>query len=309
MEGLKPAYEQAPCQIVIKYNKNHLNFEQSDSMLILCLKNKGIVVFLEVHNLSANINGKEILNDLCFEIDRGQIHAIMGPNGSGKSTLANVIMGHPKYSVTSGSILVDGEKILDLGTEERAKRGLFLGFQYPTEIPGVGYSHFLRNAYNILNKSLSGKQENREVFLTVKEFHEYLKKNLDNVGLQTTFLSRYLNEGFSGGEKKRSEVMQMLVLKPIIAILDEPDSGLDIDAIQAVAEAINILISTGAGILIITHYARILRYLSKLDKVHVMSKGQIIKSGGKELSEELEVKGYGWIGLSDDTGSQQSSKL
>jgi Fe-S cluster assembly ATP-binding protein len=218
-------------------------------------------------------------------------------------------MGHPKYSVTSGSILVDGEKILDLGTEERAKRGLFLGFQYPTEIPGVGYSHFLRNAYNILNKSLSGKQENREVFLTVKEFHEYLKKNLDNVGLQTTFLSRYLNEGFSGGEKKRSEVMQMLVLKPIIAILDEPDSGLDIDAIQAVAEAINILISTGAGILIITHYARILRYLSKLDKVHVMSKGQIIKSGGKELSEELEVKGYGWIGLSDDTGSQQSSKL
>lgn len=309
MEGLKPAYEQAPCQIVIEYNKNDLNFEQNDSIFILCLKNKEIVAFLEIHNLSANINGKEILNDLCIGMDRGQVHAIMGPNGSGKSTLANVIMGHPKYSVTSGSILVDGENILELSTEERAKKGLFLGFQYPTEIPGVGYSHFLRNAYNILNKSLSGKQENREVFLTVKEFHEYLKKNLDNVGLQTTFLSRYLNEGFSGGEKKRSEVMQMLVLKPIIAILDEPDSGLDIDAIQAVAEAINILISTGAGILIITHYARILRYLSKLDTVHVMSKGQIIKSGGKELSEELEVKGYGWIGLSDDSSNQQSSKL
>jgi len=282
---------------------NNLNFEQSNLIFILCLRNRRNVVFLEIHNLSANISGKEILNDLCLEIDRGQVHAIMGPNGSGKSTLANVIMGHPKYSVTSGRILVDGENILELSTEERAKKGLFLGFQYPTEIPGVGYSHFLRNAYNILNKSLSGKQENREVFLTVKEFHEYLKKNLDNVGLQSTFLSRYLNEGFSGGEKKRSEVMQMLVLKPMIAILDEPDSGLDIDAIQAVAEAINILISTGAGILIITHYARILRYLSKLDKVHVMSKGQIIKSGGKELSEELEVKGYGWIGLDEDSST------
>jgi len=282
---------------------NNLNFEQSNLIFILCLRNRRNVVFLEIHNLSANISGKEILNDLCLEIDRGQVHAIMGPNGSGKSTLANVIMGHPKYSVTSGRILVDGENILELSTEERAKKGLFLGFQYPTEIPGVGYSHFLRNAYNILNKSLSGKQENREVFLTVKEFHEYLKKNLDNVGLQSTFLSRYLNEGFSGGEKKRSEVMQMLVLKPMIAILDEPDSGLDIDAIQAVAEAINILISTGAGLLIITHYARILRYLSKLDQVHVMSKGQIIKSGGKELSEELEVKGYGWIGLDEDSST------
>lgn len=282
---------------------NNLNFEQSNLIFILCLRNRRNVVFLEIHNLSANISGKEILNDLHLEIDRDQVHAIMGPNGSGKSTLANVIMGHPKYSVTSGRILVDGENILELSTEERAKKGLFLGFQYPTEIPGVGYSHFLRNAYNILNKSLSGKQENREVFLTVKEFHEYLKKNLDNVGLQSTFLSRYLNEGFSGGEKKRSEVMQMLVLKPMIAILDEPDSGLDIDAIQAVAEAINILISTGAGVLIITHYARILRYLSKLDEVHVMSKGQIIKSGGKELSEELEVKGYGWIGLDEDSST------
>jgi Fe-S cluster assembly ATP-binding protein len=286
---------------------NNLNFEQSNLIFILCLRNRRNVVFLEIHNLSANISGKEILNDLCLEIDRGQVHAIMGPNGSGKSTLANVIMGHPKYSVTSGSILVDGENILELSTEERAKKGLFLGFQYPTEIPGVGYSHFLRNAYNILNKSLSGKQENREVFLTVKEFHEYLKKNLDSVGLQSTFLSRYLNEGFSGGEKKRSEVMQMLVLKPMIAILDEPDSGLDIDAIQAVAEAINILISTGAGVLIITHYARILRYLSKLDQVHVMSKGQIIKSGGKELSEELEVKGYGWIGLDEDSTAADST--
>ncbi|HXW11877.1 MAG TPA: hypothetical protein VD694_03880 [Nitrososphaeraceae archaeon] len=148
---------------------------------------------------------------------------------------------------------------------------------------------------------MAAEQKDREVFITVKEFHEYLKRNLDNVGLDPSFLSRYLNEGFSGGEKKRSEVMQMLVLKPNLAILDEPDSGLDIDAVKAVAEAINKLIETGAGVIVITHYARILRYLNKLDKVHVMSKGRIIKSAGKELSEELEAKGYTWLGLSDDS--------
>ena len=150
-------------------------------------------------------------------------------------------------------------------TDERAKKGLFLGFQYPTEVSGVGYSHFLRNAYNTLDKSLRTAQKDREVFLTVREFHEYIKKNLDNVGLDPSFLSRYLNEGFSGGEKKISEVMQMLVLKPEMAILDEPDSGLDIDSVKSVAEAINLLISTGAGVIVITHYARILRYLSKID--------------------------------------------
>lgn len=255
--------------------------------------------FLEIHDLSANIDGKEILNNLDLNVDRGEVHAIMGPNGSGKSTLANVIMGHPKYTVTSGSVLVSGQDILDLSTDERAKKGIFLGFQYPTEISGVGYSHFLRNAYNILNKSLGSQQKDREVFLTVREFHEYLKKNLDDVGLDPAFLGRYLNEGFSGGEKKRSEVMQMLVLKPMVAILDEPDSGLDIDAVKAVAEAINQLMNTGAGIVVITHYARILRYLSKLDNIHVMAKGRILKSGGRELAEELEEKGYGWLGLED----------
>src|SRR6059036_4372228 len=210
------------------------------------------MAFLEVKDLRVSIDGKEILSGLNLKVEKGEVHAIMGPNGSGKSTLANAILGHPKYSIQSGDILVKGESILKMPTDQRAKKGLFLGFQYPTEISGVGYSHFLRNAYNTLNKSLSGKQENREVFLTVKEFHEYLKKNLDNVGLQTTFLSRYLNEGFSGGEKKRSEVMQMLVLKPIIAILDEPDSGLDIDSVKSVAEAINKLIETGAGVIVIT---------------------------------------------------------
>jgi Fe-S cluster assembly ATP-binding protein len=152
-----------------------------------------------------------------------------------------------------------------------------------------------------LTKSLADEQKDREVFITVKEFHEYLKRNLDNVGLDQSFLSRYLNEGFSGGEKKRSEVMQMLVLRPNLAILDEPDSGLDIDAVKSVAEAINKLIETGAGVIVITHYARILRYLKKLDKVHVMSKGKIIKTAGKELSEELESKGYAWLGLSDES--------
>lgn len=256
------------------------------------------MTFLEVKDLRVSIDGKEILSGLNLNVDKGEVHAIMGPNGSGKSTLANAILGHPKYTVNSGDIMVKNESIIKLSTDLRARKGLFLGFQYPTEISGVGYSHFLRNAYNTLSKSL-GEEQNREVFLTVREFHEYLNKNLDAVGLDKSFLSRYLNEGFSGGEKKRSEVMQMLVLKPNIAILDEPDSGLDIDAVKSVAEAINKLIDTGAGVIVITHYARILRYLKKLDFVHVVAKGKIIKSGGKELSEELETKGYGWLGLED----------
>ena len=257
------------------------------------------MTFLEVKDLHANIDGKEILTGLNLDIDRNEVHAIMGPNGSGKSTFANVLLGHPKYTLTSGDILVKGQSIIDLSTDEKSKKGIFLGFQYPIEISGVGYSHFLRNAYNTLSKSLGEEQKDREVFLTVREFHEYVKKNLDYVGLDPSFLGRYLNEGFSGGEKRESEVMQMLVLKPNIAVLDEPDSGLDIDAVKAVAEAINLLISAGAGVVVITHYARILRYLTKLDKVHVMARGKIIKSGGKELSEELESKGYSWLGLED----------
>jgi Fe-S cluster assembly ATP-binding protein len=259
------------------------------------------MAYLEVKDLHVSIDGKEILSGLNLSVEKGEVHAIMGPNGSGKSTLANAVMGHPKYSIGSGDIQLKGESILKMPTDQRARKGIFLGFQYPTEISGVGYSHFLRNAYNTLNKSPDiSEQKNREVFLTVREFQEYLKKNLGAVGLDQSFLGRYLNEGFSGGEKKRSEVMQMLVLKPNIAILDEPDSGLDIDAVKAVAEAINKLIETGAGVIVITHYARILRYLNKLDHVHVVAKGKIIKSGGKELSEELEAKGYGWLGIEDD---------
>jgi Fe-S cluster assembly ATP-binding protein len=258
-----------------------------------------VIAFLEVKDLHASIEGKEILTGLSLNVNKGEVHALMGPNGSGKSTFANVLLGHPKYTITSGDIFVKEQSILDLSTDERSKKGIFLGFQYPIEISGVGYSHFLRNAYNTLSKSLGQDQQNREVFLTVREFHEYVKRNLDYVGLDPSFLGRYLNEGFSGGEKKRSEVMQMLVLKPNIAILDEPDSGLDIDAVKAVAEAINKLLTTDAGVVVITHYARILRYLTKLDHVHVMARGRIIKSGGKDLSEELESRGYGWLGIED----------
>jgi Fe-S cluster assembly ATP-binding protein len=248
---------------------------------------------LEIKDLHVSIDSKEIIKGLNFSTNKGEVHAIMGPNGSGKSTLAYTLLGHPKYTVTKGDILIDGESMLELSTDERAKKGLFLGFQYPTEIAGVGYSNFLRNAYNSLSKAFG--DQNRDVFLTVREFHDYVKKNLDTVGLDSSFLTRYLNEGFSGGEKKRSEVLQMIVLKPKFAILDEPDSGLDIDAVKAVAEAINTLVSPENGVILITHYARILRYISKLDYVHVMSKGKIVKSGGKEIAEMLEEKGYGWL--------------
>ena len=202
-------------------------------------------------------------------------------------------MGHPKYEVTQGKILLDGEDITEASTDERAKKGLFLGFQYPTEVSGVGYSHFLRTSYNALSKSLASS--NREVFITVREFQNYLKKNLQTVGLKDDFLSRYLNEGFSGGEKKRSEVLQMAVLKPKVSILDEPDSGLDIDAVQAVAKAISDVSTPDATIIVITHYARILKFLKKLDYVHVFAQGKVLKSGSASLADELEQKGYDWI--------------
>ncbi len=248
---------------------------------------------LEIIDLHANIDEKEILQGVNLTTNSNEVHAIMGPNGSGKSTLAYTLLGHPKYTVSKGDIRVDGESILELSTDERAKKGLFLGFQYPVEVSGVGYTNFLRNAYNTLSKAYG---DNMEVFLTVREFHDYVKKNLDIVGFDPSFLARYLNEGFSGGEKKRSEVLQMLVLKPRFVILDEPDSGLDIDAVKAVANALNYLIeNTDVSVIVITHYARILRYLKKLDHVHVMSKGRIAKSGGRELAEMLEEKGYSWL--------------
>jgi len=248
---------------------------------------------LEIKDLHVSIDNKEIIRGLNFSANQGEVHAIMGPNGSGKSTLAYTLLGHPKYTVTHGDIIIDGESMLKMSTDERAKKGMFLGFQYPTEVSGVGYSNFLRSAYNNLSKAFG--QENRQVFITVREFHDYIKKNLELVGLDSSFLGRYLNEGFSGGEKKRSEVLQMLVLKPKFAILDEPDSGLDIDAVKAVAGSINQLVNPESSVIVITHYARILRYMERLDYVHVISKGKIVKSGGRELAEQLEEKGYSWL--------------
>ena len=248
---------------------------------------------LEIKDLHVTREGKEILKGVNLKTGPGQVHAIMGPNGSGKSTLAYTLLGHPKYEVTKGDILLDGESILKLKADQRAKKGLFLGFQYPTEVSGVGYSHFLRTSYNALSKALQGKD--REVFITVREFQKYLKDNLKQVGLSDEFLSRYLNEGFSGGEKKRSEVLQMAVLKPTISILDEPDSGLDIDAVQSVAKAISEVSTKDATVILITHYARILRFLKKLDFVHVFANGKILKSGDASLAEELEKRGYDWI--------------
>lgn len=248
---------------------------------------------LEIKDLHVKREGKLILKGVNLKTGPGEVHAIMGPNGSGKSTLAYTLLGHPKYEVTQGQIILDGEDITNASTDERAKKGLFLGFQYPTEVSGVGFSHFLRTSYNALSKSLASSD--REVFITVREFQNYLKKNLHTVGLGDDFLSRYLNEGFSGGEKKRSEVLQMAVLKPKVAILDEPDSGLDIDAVQAVAKAISDVSTPDATIIVITHYARILKFLKKLDYVHVFARGQVLKSGNASLADELEEKGYDWI--------------
>ena len=248
---------------------------------------------LEIRDLHVSRDGKEILKGVNLKTGPGEVHAIMGPNGSGKSTLSYTLLAHPKYEVTSGDILLDGQSLLEMSADQRAKRGLFLGFQYPTEVSGVGFSHFLRTAYNSLSKELQGDE--REVFITVREFQKYLKENLGRVGLDDEFLSRYLNEGFSGGEKKRSEVLQMAVLKPRISILDEPDSGLDVDAVQAVAKAISGVSAKDSTVIVITHYARILKFLSKLDRVHVFAKGRILRSGDASLADELDRKGYDWV--------------
>lgn len=248
---------------------------------------------LEIKDLHVRVDGKEILKGVNLKTGPGEVHAIMGPNGSGKSTLAYTLLAHPKYEVTSGDILLDGQSILGMKADERARKGIFLGFQYPTEVSGVGFSHFLRTSYNSLSRAL--QSEDREVFITVREFQKYLKRNLSQVGLRDEFLSRYLNEGFSGGEKKRSEVLQMAVLRPNISILDEPDSGLDIDAVQSVAKAISEVSGKDSTTIVITHYARILRFLNKLDFVHVFAQGKVLKSGDASLADELEARGYDWV--------------
>ena len=243
---------------------------------------------LEIKDLHAGIEGKEILRGLTLTINPGEVHAIMGPNGSGKSTLANVLAGRPKYEVISGTVTFEGKDLLELPTEERAREGVFLAMQYPVEIPGVNNIYFLKAALNAMRKH-RGEEE-----LDAIEFLQLAREKMKVVELDEAFMNRGVNEGFSGGEKKRNEIFQMAVLDPKLAILDETDSGLDIDALRIVAGGVNELRSEHHSVLVITHYQRLLRYLVP-DFVHVLANGRIVKSGGKELAEELEQKGYDWI--------------
>lgn len=241
---------------------------------------------LAIRDLRASVGGNPILNGLTLDIESGKVHAIMGPNGSGKSTLAKVLAGHPDYEVTGGDILMDGESILGLEADERARKGLFMAFQYPMEIPGVSNANFLRAAVN------ARLGEGEEVEAT--EFYRELYEKMDALGIDRKFTARSVNEGFSGGEKKRNEILQMAMLKPRYAVLDETDSGLDIDALKVVSAGVNALRGPGLGILVITHYQRLLNYIQP-DFVHVMVEGRIVHEGGPELALELEEKGYDWV--------------
>jgi Fe-S cluster assembly ATP-binding protein len=237
-----------------------------------------------IEDLHVNVEGKEILKGVNLAVKRGEVHALMGPNGSGKSTLANALMGHPRYQVTKGRVLLNGEDVLPLSADQRARRGMFLAFQYPLEIPGVKVRHFLRMAV----KATKAQD------LSVTEFRKQLFDKMALLEMDRSFAERYLNEGFSGGEKKRNEILQMAMLEPAMAILDETDSGLDIDALRIVAGGINKLAGPDRGMLLITHYQRILSYVEP-HFVHVLFDGRVVRSGGKELALELEAKGYDWI--------------
>lgn len=240
---------------------------------------------LEIRGLHAGLDGREILKGLDLKVRQGEMHALMGPNGSGKSTLSNVILGHPKYRVFKGDILLNGESILGLSPDKRAKKGLFLGFQYPVEVPGVRLGSFLKTAH----AQIHGPDA-----IDVADFFHLVEDKMRILGMDSSFGGRYLNEGFSGGEKKRAEILQLLVLGPRIAILDETDSGLDIDALKAVAQAVNTYRSPETGVLLITHYQRVLRYIQP-DFVHVLIDGKIVRSGGGDLAGKLEELGYGWL--------------
>jgi Fe-S cluster assembly ATP-binding protein len=243
---------------------------------------------LEIKDLHAGIDGKQILKGLDLTILPGEVHAIMGPNGSGKSTLANVLAGRPRYEATEGSVMFEGKNLLEMPAEERAREGVFLAMQYPVEIPGVNNIYFLKAALNAMRKH-RGEEE-----LDAMEFLQLAREKMKVVELDESFMNRGVNEGFSGGEKKRNEIFQMAVLDPKLAVLDETDSGLDIDALRVVATGVNTLRNEAHSVLVITHYQRLLRYLVP-DYVHVLANGRIVKSGGKELAEELEQKGYDWI--------------
>ena len=239
---------------------------------------------LEIKNLHVRIEEREILHGVDLTVEKGQTHALMGPNGSGKSTLANTIMGNPNYEVTDGQILFNGEDITEADPDERARAGLFLAFQYPATVPGVSVANFLRLAVNA----------RRDEPMKVKDFGKFMRENVDMLKIDPSFVSRYLNEGFSGGEKKRAEILQMAMLKPEIAVLDETDSGLDIDALRVVADGVNALTGPDLGSLIITHYTRILNYV-RPQFVHIMLDGRVVREGGPELADELEEKGYDFV--------------
>jgi Fe-S cluster assembly ATP-binding protein len=245
-------------------------------------------MLLEVKDLYVAVDGTNILKGLNLRIEKGEVHAIMGPNGSGKSTLAKVLAGHPSYEVTKGEILYEGKDLLALDPDERAREGVFMAFQYPVEVPGVSNSQFLRLAYNEKMKHL-GEEE-----LDPLEFNDLLKEKAKIVDMSPEFFKRSVNVGFSGGEKKRNEILQMAVLEPKLALLDETDSGLDIDALRIVAEGVNQLRSEDKAIILVTHYQRLLNYIVP-DFVHVLAGGKIVKEGGKELALELEEKGYDWV--------------
>jgi Fe-S cluster assembly ATP-binding protein len=258
----------------------------------------------QIESLRAAIEGKEILKGLSLEMKGGEVHAIMGPNGTGKSTLASALMGHPKYEITDGTVTLDGQDVLEMGVDERARAGMFLAMQYPSEISGVTNADFLRSALN------ARREEGNEISLI--RFIRQMESKMKSLEMDPQFMHRYLNEGFSGGEKKRNEILQMLVLEPKIIILDEIDSGLDIDALRIVAEGVNAMRSPERAYLIITHYQRLLNYIQP-DFVHVMMQGRIVKSGGPELAQRLEAEGYDWVkeelGIVDETvgGKQEDS--
>ncbi|MFB0842551.1 Fe-S cluster assembly ATPase SufC [Paenibacillus oleatilyticus] len=257
-----------------------------------------------IDGLKATVEGKEILKGLSLTIKGGEVHAIMGPNGTGKSTLASTLMGHPKYEVTEGSVTLNGEDVLEMATDERARAGLFLAMQYPSEITGVTNADFLRSAIN------ARREEGSEISLI--KFIRQMEAKMKELEINPEFMHRYLNEGFSGGEKKRNEILQMMMLDPSIVILDEIDSGLDIDALRIVATGVNAMRSEERGFLIITHYQRLLNYITP-DYVHVMMQGRIVKSGGPELAQRLENEGYDWVkeelGIVDERVGQDEEEF
>ena len=251
---------------------------------------------IRIHDLHASVSGKEILRGITLDIDAGEVHAIMGPNGSGKSTLAQVLAGHPGYEVRGGSVTFKGTDLLDMEPEERAQAGVFLAFQYPVEIPGVSNAYFLRSAYNEVRKA-RGEAEADPI-----EFLDIVAERLKYVDLDESMLNRSVNAGFSGGEKKRNEILQLAVLDPVLSILDETDSGLDIDALRTVADGVNKLRDKDNAFLVVTHYQRLLNYIVP-DKVHVLVDGRIARSGGKELALELEERGYDWVTAEQGAGA------